>query len=130
VRLVKGAYREAPSVAMPRKRDVDAAYRTLASRMLRERAAGRLGRPAIATHDRNLVGDAQRVAFELGLDPERWEVAMLYGIGTAEQERLVRAGTPLRVLISYGEHWFPWYMRRLAERPANVAFVLKQLVAR
>jgi proline dehydrogenase len=55
---------------------------------------------------------------------------MLYGIGVAEQERLVRAGTPLRVLISYGEHWFPWYMRRLAERPANVAFVLKQLVTR
>jgi proline dehydrogenase len=130
IRLVKGAYQEPPSVAMPRKADVDAAYRSLAARMLRDRHAGRIGRPAVATHDPRMVGDAQRVAYELGLGADRWEVAMLYGIGTAEQERLIRAGTPLRVLVSFGTHWFPWYMRRLAERPANVGFVLKQLVAR
>lgn len=130
VRLVKGAYREPPTVAMARKADVDAAYRSLASRLLRERHAQRVGRPCIATHDDRMIGDAQRVAYELGLDAGRWEVAMLYGIGTAQQERLVKAGAPLRVLISYGHHWFPWYMRRLAERPANVGFVLKQLVAR
>jgi proline dehydrogenase len=130
VRLVKGAYLETPEVAFPGKGEVDGTFRKLASRMLREREAGRMGRPAIATHDPRLVGDAQRLAFELGLAPDAWEVEMLYGIGVAEQERLVRAGTPLRVLISYGEHWFPWYMRRLAERPANVAFVLKQLVTR
>jgi proline dehydrogenase len=130
VRLVKGAYREPASVAIAKKRDVDAAYRRLAAHLLRERHAGRLGRPTIATHDPRMVGDAQRVAYELGLEPDRWEVAMLYGIGTPEQERLVRAGTPLRVLISFGEHWFPWYMRRLAERPANIGFVLKQAVRR
>lgn len=130
VRLVKGAYREPASVAIPKKRDVDAAFRRLAALLLRERHAGRLGRPAIGTHDPRMVGDAQRVAYELGLEPDQWEVAMLYGIGTPEQERLVRAGTPLRVLISFGEHWFPWYMRRLAERPANIGFVLKQAVRR
>lgn len=130
VRLVKGAYREPASVAIPKKRDVDAAFRRLAAHLLRERHTGRLGRPAIATHDPRMVGDAQRVAYELGLEPDQWEVAMLYGIGTPEQERLVRAGTPLRVLISFGEHWFPWYMRRLAERPANIGFVLKQAVRR
>lgn len=130
IRLVKGAYREPPSVAMAKKADVDAAYRKLASRMLRDRHQERLGRPCIATHDPRMVGDAQRVAYELGLGADRWEVAMLYGIGTAEQERLVRAGTPLRVLVSFGEHWFPWYMRRLAERPANLGFVLKQMVRR
>lgn len=130
IRLVKGAYREPPSVAMAKKGDVDAAYRKLASRMLRDRHQGRMGRPCIATHDPQMVGDAQRVAYELELPADRWEVAMLYGIGTAEQARLVRAGTPLRVLVSFGEHWFPWYMRRLAERPANLGFVAKQLVRR
>ncbi len=130
VRLVKGAYQEPASMAMEKKADVDEAYRRLASRMLQERFAGRMGRPAIATHDRRLVGEAQRVAFETGLTPDQWEVEMLYGIGTQEQGRLVRAGTPLRVLISYGSHWFPWYMRRLAERPANLGFVVKQMVSR
>lgn len=130
VRLVKGAYQEPPEVAMAKKAEVDEAYRRLAVRMIRERHAGRMGRPAIATHDRRMVGEAQRAAFELGLPADRWEVEMLYGIGVEEQGRLVRAGTPLRVLISYGDHWFPWYMRRLAERPANVGFVLKQMVAR
>lgn len=130
VRLVKGAYLEPPEVAFPKKSQVDANFRKLTSFMLRERKAGRMGRPGIGTHDAHLVGDAQRVSYELGLAPELWEVEMLYGISTAEQARLVRAGTPLRVLISYGHHWFPWYMRRLAERPANVGFVLKQLVSR
>jgi proline dehydrogenase len=130
VRLVKGAYLEPPQIAFPAKSEVDGSFRKLASRLLRERKAGRLGRPGIATHDPHMIGDAQRVAYELGLPADRWEVEMLYGIATGEQERLVRAGTPLRVLISYGTHWFPWYMRRLAERPANVAFVAKQLFTR
>jgi proline dehydrogenase len=130
VRLVKGAYLEPPELAFPAKSEVDGSFRKLASRLLRERKAGRIGRPGIATHDPHMVGDAQRVAYELALPPDRWEVEMLYGIATGEQERLVRAGTPLRVLISYGTHWFPWYMRRLAERPANVAFVAKQLFTR
>ena len=130
IRLVKGAYREPSDIAMERKSQVDESFRRLTSRMLRERAAGRMGKVAVATHDRRLIADAGRVAFEIGLPSDAWEIEMLYGIATEEQRRLVSAGTPLRVLISYGEHWFPWYMRRLAERPANVGFVLKQLVAR
>lgn len=130
LRLVKGAYRESPTIAMARKSEVDEAYRRLAVRMIRERQAGLLGRPAIATHDGRMIAEAQRAAFETGLPADQWEVAMLYGIGEAEQHRLVRGGTPLRVLVSYGTHWFPWYMRRLAERPANVGFVLRQMVSR
>ncbi|MEQ9569427.1 MAG: proline dehydrogenase family protein, partial [Longimicrobiales bacterium] len=84
VRLVKGAYQEPATVAMAKKSEVDEAYRRLAVRMIRERHAGRMGRPAIATHDRRLVGEAQRAAFELGLAPDRWEVEMLYGIGVEE----------------------------------------------
>jgi proline dehydrogenase len=75
-----------------------------------------------------MVGEANRMAHELSLPKDAYEIAMLYGIQTPEQERLVRGGYTLRVLIAYGSHWFPWYMRRLAERPANVWFVVKQLV--
>ena len=128
LRLVKGAYLEPADVAIPRKADVDEAYRRLAIRMLRDRKAGRMGRPGIATHDARLVREAERAAQELELAPDAWEVEMLYGIATTEQARLRRSGTPLRVLISYGEHWFPWYMRRLAERPANVGFVFRQML--
>lgn len=128
LRLVKGAYMEAPDVAMAKKSKVDEAYRSLAIRMLRDRKAGRMGRPGIATHDSRLVREVERAAQELELAGEAWEVEMLYGIATSEQARLRRSGTPLRILISYGEHWFPWYMRRLAERPANVGFVLRQML--
>lgn len=130
VRLVKGAYREPATVAFPKKAQVDRAFRSLASRMLRERRVGRMGRPAIGTHDERLVGDAQRLAYELDLPAEDWEVQMLYGISGGQQDRLVGGGTPLRVLVSFGRHWFPWYMRRLAERPANLGFVLRQFVRR
>jgi proline dehydrogenase len=128
LRLVKGAYLEPPDVAMARKADVDEAYRRLAVRMLRDRKAGRMGRPAIATHDARLVREVERAAQELGLPADAWEIQMLYGIAVSEQARLRASGTPLRVLISYGDHWFPWYMRRLAERPANVGFVLRQML--
>ncbi|MDT8341861.1 MAG: proline dehydrogenase family protein, partial [Longimicrobiales bacterium] len=130
IRLVKGAYREPPTVAMPRKADVDEAFRRLAARMLSDRREGAMGFPAIGTHDPRMIRDAERTARELGLAPDAWEVEMLYGIGLPDQARLRRDGVPLRVLISYGSHWFPWYMRRLAERPANVGFVLRQLVRR
>jgi proline dehydrogenase len=86
--------------------------------------------PALGTHDGRLIRDASRIARELGLPTEAWEVEMLYGIGVGEQARLRNAGIPLRVLISFGAHWFPWYMRRLAERPANVGFVLRQMLRR
>ncbi len=128
IRLVKGAYKESPEVAFARKAEVDQNFIHLTSALLRARKEGRVGRPVIGTHDSRVVGEANRMAYELGLPKEGYEIAMLYGIGTAEQERLVRSGYTLRVLICYGSHWFPWYMRRLAERPANVWFVLKQLV--
>jgi proline dehydrogenase len=128
IRLVKGAYKEPPELAFPRKRDVDQNFVRLTGMMLQARAAGRFGRPVVATHDPRMVGEANRLAYELGLPKDAYEIAMLYGIQTAEQERLIRTGHTLRVLVAYGSHWFPWYMRRLAERPANVAFVLKQLV--
>ncbi len=128
IRLVKGAYKEPPDVAFPRKADVDQNYIRLAGTLLRARKEGRAGRPVLGTHDARMVNEVNRVAYELGLGKDAYEIAMLYGIGSGEQERLVRTGHQVRVLISYGSHWFPWYVRRLAERPANVWFVVKQLV--
>lgn len=130
VRIVKGAYLEPPEVAYPEKREVDAAFLRIVTRLLRAAHVGDVARVALGTHDPRVIREAQSRAHELGLGPDRWEVEMLYGIGTAEQRRLMQGRTPLRVLISYGEAWFPWYMRRLAERPANVWFVLKKLVSR
>ena len=130
IRLVKGAYLEPPDVAHPKKRTVDAAYHRLARRLLRERQAGRVGRPVIATHDSRIIGDVTRMAREMDLPRESYEFAMLYGIATGEQRHLVSQGYRLRVLISYGAAWFPWYMRRLAERPANLWFVMKQMAKR
>jgi proline dehydrogenase len=130
VRLVKGAYLEPATVAMTRKREVDAAYQRLAKRLLQERKAGRVGRPDLATHDPRIIGDVTRMARELELPKDAYEFAMLYGIATAEQRHLLGQGYSVRVLISYGDAWFPWYMRRLAERPANLWFVVKQMVKR
>jgi proline dehydrogenase len=130
IRLVKGAYLEPTDVAIAQKREVDAAYHVLVKRLLRERKAGRVGRPSIATHDARIVGDVTRMARELELPKDAYEFAMLYGIGTGQQRHLLGQGYRLRVLISYGEAWFPWYMRRLAERPANLLFVAKQMVKR
>lgn len=128
IRLVKGAYKEPPEVAFPRKADVDQNFIRLTSAMLRARKLGRFGRPVIGTHDPRMIAEAGRMAHELQLPKDAWEIAMLYGIQAAEQARLVRGGHNVRVLVAYGTHWFPWYMRRLAERPANLGFVLKQLV--
>jgi proline dehydrogenase len=129
IRLVKGAYREAARVAFPRKADVDEQYFQLASRLLGP------GLPEgtfleIGTHDPHLVARLRSVIAERGATPSSYEFAMLYGIQRLLQSRLVAEGAPLRVLVSYGEFWFPWYMRRLAERPANVLFVAKSLFAR
>jgi len=130
IRLVKGAYLEPEDVAMPEKSDVDAAFARLAARMLEDRAAGRVDRPCLGTHDAAIIAGARAVATEAGLDGADWEVAMLYGIATAEQRRLAEAGVGLRILISYGTHWWPWYVRRLAERPANLGFVVRQMFSR
>lgn len=128
IRLVKGAYREPEDVAYARKADVDTNFVKLAMTLLRARAEERAGRPAIATHDGRILRDVASLAERAGVDPATWEYEMLYGIGRAEQRWVLESGHELRVLISYGAHWFPWYMRRLAERPANVGFVLRKMV--
>jgi proline dehydrogenase len=130
VRLVKGAYKEPPDVALPRKRDVDESFFTLATRFLSASAAARSSLLGIATHDPGLLQRLQGFIVSREIPPNLYEIEMLYGIQRALQERLVAEGRHLRVLISYGEYWFPWYMRRLAERPANVWFVLKSALAR
>ncbi len=127
IRLVKGAYREPPSLAFPHKADVDENYYRLAARMLQpDVPAGTF--VGIGTHDERLVERLRSVITARG-DGPAYEFEMLYGIQRPLQARLVREKSPLRVLISYGEFWFPWYMRRLAERPANVLFVAKSLFA-
>jgi proline dehydrogenase len=123
IRLVKGAYAEPATVAFPRKADVDARFLALACRMLESRTA----RAAIATHDTRLIEAVRRAASERGRGPDAYEFQMLYGIQRDEQRRLAAAGHRVRVLVSYGSAWFPWYMRRLAERPANLWFVLRNL---
>jgi len=128
IRLVKGAYQEPPTVAFPKKRDVDQNFIRLTSMLLKARFAGKAGRPVFGTHDPRMIGEANRIAHELGLPKNAYEFAMLYGIQSTEQLRLATAGYSVRVLVSYGKAWFPWYMRRLAERPANVWFVMKQMV--
>jgi proline dehydrogenase len=130
IRLVKGAYLEAPTVAFPSKRDVDQNFFRLACRLLYAEAVAGGGLLHIATHDATLVDRLQAFIATHRVPRSAYEFAMLYGIQRPLQTRLVTGGAPLRVLIAYGPHWFPWYMRRLAERPANVAFVLKNLVAR
>lgn len=128
IRLVKGAYNESREIAFARKADVDLNYIKLA-RMLLERAKQDIvgHAPAFATHDVAIIRRIGEMADEIGLSRERYEFQLLYGINTAEQERLARENYRIRVLISYGEAWFAWYMRRLAERPANVTFLLKSL---
>lgn len=129
VRLVKGAYAEPPSVAYPAKRDVDRAYFDLAVELLHAaRGGGAL--PVFGTHDMGLVDRIVRRAGELGVTNGRYEIHMLYGIRMAEQKALAARGREVKTLISYGQSWFPWYMRRLAERPANVWFVIRSLFVR
>jgi proline dehydrogenase len=127
VRVVKGAYNEPPDVAFPKKSDVDAAYAVLAGRLL-ERAAAGAARVVLGTHDLDLIERLRARALALGVTGGGYEVHMLYGIRAAAQRTLAEQGVPVRVLISYGTHWFPWYMRRLAERPANVWFVVRHLL--
>jgi len=120
VRLVKGAYKEPKTVAHQRKADVDAAYVRMLKVLLREGH-----RPAIATHDPAMIDAAKQYARELRLGPERLEFQMLYGIRRDLQAQLVREQYRMRVYIPFGREWFPYFMRRLGERPANVGFVLK-----
>jgi proline dehydrogenase len=127
IRLVKGAYLEPPAIAFPKKADVDENFYRLACRMLNDDAIKGGGLLHIATHDPRLVDRLKTFIWQRKLPKTAYEYAMLYGIQRPLQERLVSGGEPLRVLVAYGEFWFPWYMRRLAERPANVVFVAKNL---
>lgn len=127
IRVVKGAYRESPVVALTRKRDIDAAFLELATRLLEHARAG--ARVVIGTHDLRLIEGISSRAHKLGIAGGAYEVHMLYGIRPAAQRDLAGSGTPVRVLISYGGNWFPWYMRRLAERPANMWFLIRNMFA-
>lgn len=128
IRLVKGAYREPPDKAFPKKEDVDESYFRIAARLLSAEARQKGVRAIFGTHDPGLIGRIEELARTEGLPPDALEFQLLYGIRRSEQERLAAAGYRFRVLISYGDAWFPWYMRRLAERPSNVLFVLRSLV--
>ena len=127
IRLVKGAYLESADVAFPKKADVDENFYKLSCRLLGDEAQRAGGLLHVATHDPRLVDRLATFIDEHGVPKSAYEYSMLYGIQRPLQQRLVQAGRPLRVLIAYGEYWFPWYMRRLAERPANVMFVVKNL---
>jgi proline dehydrogenase len=120
LRLVKGAYLEPESVAFPRKADVDAAYVRLLERMLLEG-----GHTAVATHDSTLIQHTIRFAAEHGIDRDRFEFQMLYGVRPQLQLDLVRRGYKVLVATPYGPEWYPYLMRRLGERPANLLFFLK-----
>jgi proline dehydrogenase len=128
VRIVKGAYLEPPTVAYPKKSDVDQSFYTLCVRLLSDDAQKAGALLHIATHDVPLADRLAGYIDQNRIPTSAYEFAMLYGIQRGQQQRLAATGRRLRVLISYGEYWFPWYMRRLAERPANVTFVLKNLV--
>jgi proline dehydrogenase len=122
IRLVKGAYREPAAVAYQRKSDVDAAYVRLAKRLLLEGTY-----PAIATHDEAIISEVKRFVGEHGISPDRFEFQMLYGIRRDLQTSLKADGYRVRVYVPFGREWFPYFMRRLGERPANVSFVLRSL---
>jgi proline dehydrogenase len=129
VRLVKGAYSEPPAVAFPEKAAVDAEYLELARQMTSAEGRARGSRAVFGTHDLTLIGRIREHARAGGVAADAFEFHMLYGIQRTGQRRLASDGARVRVLIAYGGYWFPWYMRRLAERPANVWFVVKSVVS-
>jgi proline dehydrogenase len=128
IRLVKGAYAEPAEVAFPRMRDVDRNYLELAKTLLAEVRRGG-ARAAFATHDERLIREIEEQAAERGIARGDLEFQMMYGIGNDTQKGLAAKGYRVEVLISYGTAWFPWYMRRLAERPANLWFVVRKMVS-
>jgi proline dehydrogenase len=126
IRLVKGAYAEPADRAFPAKRDVDANYLALCALMLPDVNRGRM-RLVLATHDIPLIERIARFADAVGMDRHHLEVHMLYGIQSSQQVRLAAEGYRIKSLIAYGDAWYAWYLRRLAERPANVMFVARQM---
>jgi proline dehydrogenase len=127
LRLVKGAYHEPPEIAFRKKADVDENYFRLAQRLLGPEALRAGIRAALATHDRKLIARVTGWAAAQGIAKDQLEFEMLYGIQRAEQLRLAREGYRCAVLVSYGSFWFPWFMRRLAERPANILFLARNV---
>lgn len=123
VRLVKGAYKEPKSVAYQAKADVDAAYVRLMQQLLRDGTS-----PAIATHDPAMIAATREYARAHGIGPDRFEFQMLYGIRRDLQTALHDEGYRVRVYVPFGTHWFPYFMRRLGERPANVGFVVRSVL--
>lgn len=128
VRLVKGAYAESRTIAYTERRAVDLQYLTLARTLLEARAAGQPVRVVCGTHDLALIERIQAAAGALDLPRDAWEVHMLYGVRMADLHRLAANGHRTRVLISYGSAWFAWYVRRLAERPANLWLMARSLL--
>ena len=127
IRLVKGAYNEPADVAYPKKSDVDASFVALAKEMVGPAARASGLRAVFGTHDQRIIRALQAHAESNGVPRDAFEFDLLFGIQRAEQLRLAQERYRIRVLISYGEYWFPWYMRRLAERPANVLFVARSM---
>jgi proline dehydrogenase len=129
IRLVKGAYREPPEVALQDRRAISAAYAGLTLGALRRRRPDH-GRFVLGTHDVDLIRNIDAKADLRSTERGHVEIEMLYGIRAADQISLAREGFRVRTLIAYGTHWYPWFMRRLAERPANVLFAVRNLLAR
>jgi proline dehydrogenase len=125
IRLCKGAYKEPASIAYPKKADVDANYIRVMKLLLPSGIYH-----GIATHDPKMIEATKQFAAEKGIAKDKFEFQMLYGIRTDLQQRLAREGYRMRVYIPYGTEWFPYFMRRLAERPANVLFFLRSLFRR
>lgn len=123
IRLCKGAYREPPTVAYPNKKDVDANYRKLTELLLDKGVE-----PAFATHDPAMIEGAVAGIERRRLAPGAFEFQMLYGVRRDLQRDLVRRGYPVRLYVPYGAAWYPYFVRRLAERPANLLFLLRALV--
>jgi proline dehydrogenase len=129
IRLVKGAYMESPEIAFPRKADVDANYFALGKELLKAKREQACVRVAFATHDVALIRRLSEQAFQNGFSKADFEVQMLYGIQRGEQERLAAEGCTSIVLVAYGTFWYPWFVRRLAERPANLWFIARNVFA-
>ncbi len=125
VRLVKGAYAEPASLALQRPSEINEAFTRLMERLLEDG-----GYPAIATHDPELIRATRGFALRMGIDPELWEFQMLYGVRREAQLALAREGYGMRIYLPFGADWYPYFARRIAERPANMLFVLRQLITR
>jgi proline dehydrogenase len=122
IRLCKGAYKEPPEIAFPKKADVDANYVKLARTLLKSGVFH-----GMATHDEKIIAEIKQFARAENIPPSAYEFQMLYGVRRDLQQQLVREGYGLRVYIPFGSEWYPYFMRRLAERPANVLFIARNM---